>query len=625
MAAPDLLLIKPVSVTPPCITASSGWPSRVSVTLAVSMRDSRCPGMPCIEGVYEAGTVTTDLCKPWLLSAFQCGSEYALPRQAPTCVHSSAEEVLVTFRDLEVNAPVPGVISLALCPAAPEHGAGQKATIEAIPLMVSPNSGGTAEAVAMFDCMKQLVQQQGNMQQQQHHHHGSPRCHPHHHQQPVDCWAAAAGLSLPSSPAAQPLAGLVAPDALSFSAAAHEQLAAAEAAAARVPGACCESCGFGKPEAAAEQALLRATWQQHFLPLLLDMHAALTCAPKPVSCKHHSAATAAAEQLAAAVPGSFAAAARIPNSLEGWGQHAAAAALHSFHSPAAAAAPATASPAAPGQQQQPASFAMLLELAGCTPPPVDVAGQMLMGVVEFLAMHNCWCNVSFLLAKAFKNGLLAATGSLAAQQLQRLHEQQRLQAPVCAAALTAASLVASLAEGAAAAAADDDEEEEEREEGGQLAAAVAQHCHSAGSGDASSSHTRSSCSATAAALERADAPAATPAASSYQRSACAPAGAGRGVVLVVLLLLLIMPSAALFLAAAAQPGGGSMLCTASPLVGANACVISSSSVLDGLLLNGCGAAAVQVGLYAAVMSLVLFVMVAATHGRNALHKQGLWR
>ncbi|WIA10060.1 hypothetical protein OEZ85_010270 [Tetradesmus obliquus] len=136
MAAPDLLLIKPVSVTPPCITASSGWPSRVNVTLAVSMRDSRCPGMPCREGVYEAGTVTTDLCKPWLLSSFQCGSEYALPRQAPTCVHSSAEEVLVTFRDLEVNAPVPGVISLALCPAAPEHGAGQKATIEAIPLMV---------------------------------------------------------------------------------------------------------------------------------------------------------------------------------------------------------------------------------------------------------------------------------------------------------------------------------------------------------------------------------------------------------------------------------------------------------------------------------------------------------
>jgi hypothetical protein len=39
-----------------------------------------------------------DLFRPWLLSAFQQGSEQALPRKVPTCVHSSVDEVLVTFR-----------------------------------------------------------------------------------------------------------------------------------------------------------------------------------------------------------------------------------------------------------------------------------------------------------------------------------------------------------------------------------------------------------------------------------------------------------------------------------------------------------------------------------------------
>jgi hypothetical protein len=98
MAALDLLLIKPVSVVPPCITASAGWPSRVSVTLAVSMRDSRYPDTHQPDTMSEDDGVATDLFKPWLLSAFQCGSEYALPRQVPTCVHSSSDEVLVTFR-----------------------------------------------------------------------------------------------------------------------------------------------------------------------------------------------------------------------------------------------------------------------------------------------------------------------------------------------------------------------------------------------------------------------------------------------------------------------------------------------------------------------------------------------
>jgi hypothetical protein len=533
-------------------------------------------------------------------------------------------------RDLEVTAPVPGVISLALCPAAPEHSAGQKATIEAIPLMVSPDKGGSAEAVAMFDCMKQLVQQQGHTQQQLH---ASPYPHPHHHhqqqQQAVDCWAAAGGISMPAAPAAQLLAGMDAPEGLSFSAPANEQLAAAEATAASMPGACCACCGFGKPEAAAEQALLRTTWQQHFLPLLLDMHAALTCAPKPVSCKHHSAATAAAEQLAAAAPDSgsrsFAAAARIPNPLEGWAQHATAATLRSFNSPTAASAAhatAAASTAAAGQQPQPpARPAILLELAGCAPPPVDVAGQMLIGVVEFLALHNCWCNVSFLLAEAFKNGLLATTGVLAVQQLQRLHELQSLQAPVCAAALTAVSLVSALAEGAAAAAV---EAADEEEDGTATETASGPAAKPSRSITAGTSIHHPAAAAAAPALAPAPAAIITPAIMQdpagaafapasklkFKQGPSAPAAAGRAIVLAVLLLL-VMPAAALVLAAAEQPGEANMLCAQAPFVGS----------LGGLLAICAGAAAVP-ALYAAVMSVVLLAMMAATCRRMAPRKQG---
>jgi hypothetical protein len=466
---------------------------------------------------------------------------------------------------------VPGVISLALCPAVPEHSLHQKATIEAIPLMVSPNKGGSAEAVAMFDCMKQLVQQQGLTQQQQHHE--IPHAHPfqqqlvqqqEQNQHALDCWVAAGGRFPPAAPTDLLLAGMDAPEGLSFSLPAHDQLAAAATAAAGMPGSCCTCCGFGSPDAAAEQHLLRTTWQQHFLPLLLDMHAALTCVPKPLSCKHHKAITAAAEQLAAAAPNrstscSFAAAARIPNALEGWAQHTTAE-LHPFSSPAATAArhpnPTAAAAPVAGMPVQPA---VLLELAGCAPPPVDVAGQMLIGVIEFLALHNCWCNVSFLLAEAFKNGLLAATGALAAQQLQRLHELQRMQAPVCAAALTAASLVASLVEGATSV-------EEEEEEEAELAAGAARKSE-AGCGKTGNSCTSSSssdCAAPAAAPAPTNALAnaeptskAIHAASNMQHSATATSAAAAGyTVMAAVLLLLVMPVGLLLLAHAAEPGGG---------------------------------------------------------------------
>jgi hypothetical protein len=477
----------------------------------------------------------------------------------------------------------------------------------------------------MFDCMKQLVQQQELAQQQ---HHDSP----HHHQQlqasqqMVACCAAAGSCSAPAAASTQCLAGMDAPEALSFKLPCPQEQAAAATAAACMPGACCMHCNFGKPGAADEQALLRTTWQQHFLPLLLDMHAALTCAVNPFACKPHSAA-AAAEQPAAAAHGnsstcSFAAAARIPNALEGWAQHnTAAAALHPFSSVAAGAAgassgsAATAAPAAAHQVSRPA---ILLELAGCSPPPVDVAGQMLIGVVEFLALHSCWCNMSFLLAEAFKNGLLASTGVLAAQQLQRLHELQRLQAPVCSAALTAASLVASLGQGAAAV---DEEEAAEAASASKGAAALQRAAGSTAPYDSCSKGSKSNTAADA--TSSAPAPATQP-----TRIVCAPPGSAvfkaastpshhlvatvrstnNNTVLAVLLLLL-MPAAALLVAAAAGSGemhvqgtGASVSCSSSP-----AGLAASADVVCVLL-------------YTALLSAVLLVMVVVTGSRQGLRR-----
>jgi hypothetical protein len=412
-----------------------------------------------------------------------------------------------------------------------------------------------------------------------------------------------------------------APAALSFKLPCTHEQAAAATAAACVPGACCPHCSFGKPGAAAEQALLRTTWQQHFLPLLLDMHAALTCAPKPFSCNPRNAAPA--EHPAApsnSSTSSFAAAARIPNALEGWAQHNTAAAQHTFSNAAAAGAAA----AAGGQVARPA---ILLELAGCSPPPVDVAGQMLIGVVEFLAMHNCWCNVSYLLAEAFKNGLLAMTGVLAAQQLQRLQELQRLHAPVCSAALTAASLVASLAEGAAAA-----DEEDAAEAAAMAAPAAARGAKAAtlnslaGSATAHSSSSKSSRSnsATATTSAPAAAPSATCSISAPPASAtpktgstrsCHHASAVSNTRMLAVLLLLFMPAAALVVAAAAGWAKATEHST-EPLFGCR-----SNLVCMLPLVVAEATPAVPALLYTALLSAVLLVLVLVAGSRKGPRRQ----
>jgi hypothetical protein len=477
----------------------------------------------------------------------------------------------------------------------------------------------------MFGCMKQLVQQREHTQQQ---HHDSPH---HQHQlqasqQMADCCATDGRCFAPAAAPSQCPAGLNPPAALSFKLPCTQEQAAAATAAACVPGACCPHCSFGKPEAAAEQALLRTTWQQHFLPLLLDMHAALTCAPKPFSCKPHNAAPA--EHHAAPSDSSthsFAAAARIPNALEGWAQHNTAAAQHPFSNAAASGAAAAA--AVGGQVARPA---ILLELAGCAPLPVDVAGQMLISFVEFLALHNCWCNVSYLLAEAFKNGLLAMTGVLAAQQLQRLHELQRLQAPVCSAALTAASLVASLAEGAAAAA--DEEDAADAAATTALAAALrakaATPNSSAGSVTAHSSSSKSSRSNSATYATSAPGAAvpstttctvSAPPASATPRTASThshhhPSAVSNTTVAAVLLLL-FMPAAALLVASAAGPG----YVTGQSMELSFGC---SSNVVCMLPIGVAAAApAVRAWVFTALLSVVLLVLVVVAGSRKRLRWQ----
>lgn len=71
------------------------------------------------------------------------------------------------------------------------------------------------------------------------------------------------------------------------------------------------------------------------------------------------------------------------------------------------------------------------------------AGHQLSSVMEFLAMHGCWCSVSYILAEAYKRGLLACPGVITAVQAKRsrILEQQGQAAYNSAAGVTTAMIL----------------------------------------------------------------------------------------------------------------------------------------------------------------------------------------